>query len=145
MEIYTKDELNDILASHKLWIDTAGKQGEQADLRFADLRFADLRYADLRNADLRSADLRYADLRYADLHYANLREANLDFSCGFSLSCRGTRFTASVKLAYQYLAHLCTIIPAEGEEKELQSIKDAILPFAKKSHRAKELGLIDDE
>ena len=121
-----------------------------SDLSDADLSDANLSYANLRSANLSSANLRYADLSSSNLSSANLSDADLsgsdfDFSCGFSLSCKGSRFTASVKLAYQYLAHLCTIKPTEGEEEELQAIKDAILPFAKKSHRAKDLGLLDDD
>ena len=72
-----KKELDKILDNHKLWLQTNGKKGERADLRYADLRSANLRYANLRYADLRYANLRYADLRYADLRYADLRSANL--------------------------------------------------------------------
>ena len=150
MKMYTKDELSKILAAHKVWADTGGNEGEQANLHHADLRNADLRDADLRCADLRYANLRYANLRYAnlrcaDLRDADLRNADLDFSCGFTLSCSGSCFTASVKLVYQYLAHLCTISAEEDEKEEMQKIKDAILPFAKKSHRAKDLGLLVDD
>ena len=101
-----KEELDKILADHKLWLadNTKGKRAdlrgadlrgadllgadlrgadlEGADLQSANLQGADLRYADLRGADLRRADLRWADLRWADLqsadlHGANLRGANL--------------------------------------------------------------------
>ena len=62
----TKQELNEIVASHGRWL--ADKSiGERADLRYANLRGADLRGADLRYANLRDTDLSYADLRYADL------------------------------------------------------------------------------
>ena len=63
-----KDELEVILAKHKLWLDLGG--GNKANLRGADLRGANLRGADLRYADLRGADLRGADLRYANLRQA---------------------------------------------------------------------------
>jgi hypothetical protein len=81
-----QQELNEIIAKHKLWLE--GKEGGiRADLRYADLRDANLRDADLRDANLRDADLlgadlsnanlRDADLRYADLRDADLRDADL--------------------------------------------------------------------
>ena len=75
-----KNELNEILENHKLWLN--GEGGECANLRGADLRYAnlyniDLRCADLNSADLNSADLRCANLRGASLNSANLNSANL--------------------------------------------------------------------
>lgn len=102
----TKGELQDIIESHKKWLNGYG--GERANLCSADLSDTDLRnvnlhharliHADLRNADLscaiiNAADLRYADLSganlcgtslcNADLHKANISDANL---CGANLS-----------------------------------------------------------
>ena len=71
------DKLNEILANHKLWIDSNSKYGNRADLRGANLHLADLNDADLRGADLRGADLSGADLRGADLRGADLRGADL--------------------------------------------------------------------
>ena len=84
MKTYTKQELDVIIAKHKLWIDCK-EGGEKADLRGADLRYADLRGVDLYSANLRYADLREtnftnADLRYADICEANLRGANLSYA-----------------------------------------------------------------
>ena len=75
-----KNELNEILENHKLWLN--GEGGECANLRGADLRYAnlyniDLRCANLRGVDLNSADLRCANLRGVDLSGANLNSANL--------------------------------------------------------------------
>ena len=100
-------KLLEILEKHEQWINSFGKLGERADLRYADLRYADLRKTDLiravliganltganliganliganlsdavlRNAVLGDADLSRADLRYADLRYADLRYADL--------------------------------------------------------------------
>lgn len=75
-----KNELNEILENHKLWLN--GEGGECANLRGADLRYAnlyniDLRCANLNSADLNSADLRCANLRGVDLSSANLNSANL--------------------------------------------------------------------
>lgn len=81
----TQEELKEILAKHKLWLE--GEGGAKAHLQGANLRYADLRGANLENANLRSADLLGATLRDAnledaylrgaDLRGANLRDANL--------------------------------------------------------------------
>ena len=109
-----------------------------ADLRGAYLRGADLSGADLRDADLRRAYLSGADLRRADLSGADLSEANLDFSC-FPLWCGGSKFKCDTKLVYQLLAHICTL-----EFDDTEGIKDLIMPFAVKSHRAVDLGLKEE-
>ena len=41
MRTYTKEQIKDILESHKLWLE--GKSGNRTDLSYADLRGADLR------------------------------------------------------------------------------------------------------
>ena len=86
MRTFTKEQLAELLAKHRAWLNNEDG-GERADLSSADLRYADLSYADLSYADLSSADLSYADLRsanlrhadlsYADLRYADLRHADL--------------------------------------------------------------------
>ena len=111
----------------------------EADLREADLLWADLRGVDLRGADLRGADLRGANLRGADLREADLRGADLDIS-SFPLWCGGAKFKCGPKLIYQLLAHVCTL-----DFDDSEGIKELILPFARKSHRAKGLGLVDEK
>ena len=64
MKNISKEELNEILQKHKMWLNN-DKGGERADLRGIDLRFTDLRFTDLRFTDLRFADLRGTDLRFA--------------------------------------------------------------------------------
>ena len=71
------DELNEILANHKLWIDSNGKYGNHANLRDANLCEAVLHYADLRDANLNGANLHHANLCNANLNGANLHHANL--------------------------------------------------------------------
>ena len=71
------DELNEILANHKLWIDSNSKYGNRANLRGADLHYADLRGANLNDANLYGASLNNADLSDANLSDANLRDADL--------------------------------------------------------------------
>lgn len=80
--------LADVLALHKIWLESDGQRGSRADL--SDGKFvgsvlcgmnferADLRRADFSNADLRNANLRNADLSGAVLVGTDLRRA--DFS-----------------------------------------------------------------
>ena len=87
-----KNELNEILENHKLWLNDKG--GECADLSGADLRGVDLynidlRCANLNSADLNSADLRCANLRGVDLSGANLNSANLSGASLYSANLRG--------------------------------------------------------
>ena len=106
----TKNELNEILENHELWLNNKG--GKRADLsgvnlRNADLRYADLRYANLYNANLYNADLRYANLYSADLRYANLMDADL---YNANLKCADLRYanlnSANLKYADLYNANL---------------------------------------
>jgi hypothetical protein len=121
-----------------------GADLQDADLRGADLQDADLRGADLQDADLRDANLRDANLRDADLRDANLRDANWDYSVGFTLSCRGSRFTCSLQFIYQNLAHLCTLKVDKSDQVKLTEILDKIRPYALMSHRAGDLGLKEE-
>ena len=142
-----KQELDAIIEKHGKWLrDEEG--GERADLRSADLRSADLQSADLRSADLQSADLQSADLqsadlRSADLRSADLRSADLDFSC-LPMWCGGSRFKCSPALIRQIFAHVCSLEIIDADDETVKAI-EAIREEAKKSHRASDLGLIEDE
>jgi len=72
---------------------------------------------------------------------ANLRDANWDYSC-FPIWCGGSHFKTDMRLIYQFLAHISTLECEDSEFAELQAL---ILPYAKKSHRARDLGLLEDE
>ena len=158
----TSEAIKKVLELHKKWLNNE-QGGERANLREADLREVSLRCAKLREAalrradlsgadlnradlseaalnraDLRGAKLRGANLRKADLRGADLREADLDFSC-FPLWCGGSKFKCDTKLVYQLLAHICTL-----EFDDTEGIKDLIMPFAVKSHRAVDLGLKEE-
>lgn len=95
--------LADVLARHKIWLASDGREGWRANLADGDLsgailcnlnfeqanlRGADLRGADLRNANLRNADLRGALLEGTDLRGADARGASLTIS-SFVKSIRG--------------------------------------------------------
>ena len=143
--------IQEVLAKHKKWIaDEEG--GQRADLRDANLQGADLRGADLQGADLQGAnlwgaDLQRADLRdaylwgadlqRADLRDANLQGADLDFSC-WPLWCGSRGVIVDLRIVYQLLAHVACL---DCDELEFAEIKSAIMPWAVKSHRAKNLGL----
>ncbi|HEY9886123.1 MAG TPA: pentapeptide repeat-containing protein [Vampirovibrionales bacterium] len=53
----TKFELQKILAQHKEWVESRGKEGKEADLSFVNLSGADSIGVDLTEANLRGADL----------------------------------------------------------------------------------------
>ena len=153
--------IQEVLARHKKWLEN-DEGGQRADLKGADLRVADLKGADLRAADLQDADLRGADLkdadlkgadlrgadlrdaylkgadlRDADLKGANLQRADLDFSC-WPLWCGSKGVIVDLKVVYQLLAHVACL---QCDDPEFVEIKKAIMPWAVKSHIAKNLGL----
>ncbi len=81
----SEDELKQILAAHKTWLETDGEKGREADLSRTDLPGANLFRANLReatliDANLQGANLRFAHLEGADLAGAKLQEANLRFA-----------------------------------------------------------------
>ena len=84
-----------------------------------------------------------ANLQGADLRDADLQGASLDFSC-LPLWCGGSRFKVSAKFVLQLFAHISTL-EIEDADEELKQALAAILPLAKKSHRARDLGLLGKE
>ena len=141
----TSEEIKKVLDLHKKWLNEQGGERAalrganlcKADLHDANLSGADLCKADLSGADLRGANLSEAALRGANLSGADLRGADLDFSC-FPLWCGGSKFKCDTRLVYQLLAHICTLDFPDDE-----GIKELIMPFAQKSHRAQDLGIRD--
>lgn len=99
--------LPDILALHRIWLESDGQQGCRADLRdrplagavLCGLNFekADLRRTDLTGADLRNANFRGADLSEAVLDSADLRGADLSGADITDLSLDGSRIGATTK------------------------------------------------
>jgi uncharacterized protein YjbI with pentapeptide repeats len=78
--VITEEDLAKILADHKKWLETDGKEGERADLRRAYLGVANLNKANLSEAWLGKVNLNRADLNEANLSEAWLLEANLEFA-----------------------------------------------------------------
>ena len=111
-----------------------------ADLPCTDLRDANLKGANLRGANLRGADLQGANLRGADLRGANLRGANLDYSF-LPLWCGSKDMIVDRRIAAQIAAHFCALV---CDDEDYQAAREAILEFAKSSHRAKDLGLVEE-
>jgi hypothetical protein len=72
------EELEQILADHKRWLESEGKGGIRADLSNANLRKRNIPYALLKGADLQKTCLDGAFLWGARLEDANLSHAHLD-------------------------------------------------------------------
>jgi uncharacterized protein YjbI with pentapeptide repeats len=73
----TDAELRTIFKQHKTWLETARKEGKQADVSGTKLKGADLRQVNLSEANLANSDLSYADLTRAILNKTTLRETIL--------------------------------------------------------------------
>lgn len=73
----SRKNLNKILDSHKLWLETKGKEGEQANLSYTDLSYIDLINVNLSHAILYRAKLNYTNLNYTNLSFCNLEAADL--------------------------------------------------------------------
>ena len=73
----------------------------------------------------------------AYLQAADLQDADLDFSC-WPLWCGSKGIKVDLRIVYQLLAHVACLACDEPEFNEIQK---AIMPWAVKSHIAKNLGL----
>ena len=134
----TEIELKVKLELHVKWLKNEA-DGIRADLHDADLCSADLHGADLCSANLQSADLSDANLRGANLQGADLSDADLDFS-SWPLWCGSKNVKVSFKLVCQLLAHV-SILDCTDNPVEYDNVKQAIVKYAKRSHRAQELGI----
>ena len=164
------DKLNEILANHKLWIDSNIEYGNRANLRGASLRGADLRGANLCDADLSGADLSDANLRGASLHYANLRgadlrganlcdanlcdanlsdadlcDANLDYSC-LPLWCGSLSANFDDRQIIQFVYHIVKSgLNSTNTSDEIKSELAKLIDLANKFHRVDECGKIKNQ
>jgi len=162
MRVIDKQELEQILKDHKLWLEsrwTDNVEGSSANLSGANLSRADLSGANLSGANLSCANLSCANLSGANLSCANLSGANLsganlktlhlkradmrgkdlDF-CGIPLSCGGLQWQIDRRLAIQLIYHLCS---HDCDDAEINAAQNALLPLANQFHRVKECGAIE--
>ena len=117
MKNISKEELNEILKKHKMWL-KGEEDGECAYLRKADLyninlRDVNLSYADLSSANLIGADLNNANLNNANLNNANLSYANLRHADLSNTDLRGTNLW-NANLSYANLNNIETNINTIG-------------------------------
>jgi uncharacterized protein YjbI with pentapeptide repeats len=149
-------KLNKIIESHGKWLRCEG--GERADLAGANLACADLTGASLYGANLTRANLTRANLAGANLAEADLTEAdltraclagavltravltraNLDFS-SWPLWCGSNDVIVDDRIARQLAAHFCAV---RCDSEEFKAAREAILEYAKGSHRAEDLWLL---
>lgn len=110
------------------------------NLKEVDLNNANLNDANLSYANLNDANLSYADLRHTNLTGADLNNTNLDFSTGFSLSCKGLNVKIDEKILFQYLYHL----NSNTQHLELNDdLREVLKKYGNKSHILKKHGLKD--
>ena len=76
----------------------------------------------------------------ANLSGADLRGADIDYAC-WPLWCGSKSVKVDAKIARQLAAHFCVL---DCDDQEYRAAKAAILGFAQKSHRAADLGLVDE-
>ena len=124
--------LDVILENHAKWL--AGEGGKRADLERANLLGASLL-----DANLQYAYLHDANLQGANLHGASLLGANMDYSC-LPLWCGSKGMIVDKRIARQIAAHFCALT---CDDPEFIAAREALLPFAKQSHRARDLGLVE--
>jgi uncharacterized protein YjbI with pentapeptide repeats len=86
------------------------------------------------------ANLQYADLQGADLRGADLQGADLDYSC-LPLWCGSKGMIVDKRIASQIAAHFCVL---ECDDAGYLAARTAILEFARSSHRAEDLGLLEE-
>ena len=124
----SREDLDTVLKTHRMWLEDRGGG------KCADLRGADLHGANLRGADLHGADLCEADLRWANLHGADLRGADLDFA-SWPLWCGTRGVHVDARIFRQLAMHLCGVIV---DDDECRAAQGALMPLARKCHRAAE-------
>ena len=114
------DELNEILANHKLWIDSNSKYGNRANLSDA-------------------------NLHYANLRGANLRGANLDYSC-LPLWCGSLSTNFDDRQIIQFVYHIVKSgLNSTNTSDEIKSELAKLIDLANKFHRVDECGKIKNQ
>ena len=129
LRIITQPELDEILKSHKLWLDTRFSEkteGERANLGEANLSWANLGGANLGGC---SNDLQQADMRGKDLDFTVI-----------PLSCRSLKWKIDRRLAVQFLYHFCSHY---CEDADIKTAQNNLLALANEFHRVEECGKIE--
>ena len=158
-KVITKEELEQFLRKHKLWLEDK-EGGERANLSRANLSGADLSWADLSGADLSWADLSWAnlsganlsranlsraDLSRADLSGANLSGANLDYSV-LPLWCGSLKANFDDRQLIQITYHLVKAgLNSNNASEEVKNELEKLINLANKFHRVGECGEIVKE
>ena len=114
------DKLNEILANHKLWIDSNSEYGNRANLCDADLCGANLRGADLSGA-------------------------NLDYSC-LPLWCGSLSANFDDRQIIQFVYHIVKSgLNSTNTSDEIKSELAKLIDLANKFHRVDECGKIKNQ
>ena len=155
-KVITKEELEQILRKHKLWLaDEEGGESAnltradltRANLTGADLRGADLTRADLTDANLTDANLTGADLMWADLTRADLTGANLTWADLTRAGLRGANLTGAdltradlrgADLDYSSLPLWCGSLKANFDDRQLIQIAYHLVRAGLNSNNASE-------
>ena len=139
MRTIQADELKTMLEQHKLWRDSGGDRGADADLAGANLARADLACANLACANLACANLAGANLADADLAGANLAGANLAGANLAGANLAGAylagAYLAGANLAGAYLAGAdladADLADARNRPASLADHKDPETPYVR--------------
>ena len=124
-----KEELDKILADHKLWLKSNGTAGARADLSVPDLW----------GTDLQGANLRCANLWGANLRDTNLWGTNLDYA-DWPLWCGSLHVKVDKRIARQLAYHFCSL---DCDDPQYIDARNAILNFANKFHLTSECGELE--
>ena len=138
-----KEELAKILANHKLYRETDGKEGQRADLTETDLSKVNLRCVALSNANLVGADLRQANLVGADLSETSLLGANLlgAFLTGANLT--GAKYNKDTVFSEGFNPKEREMISMD-KTQEVKEVKTEQIPTRVKSDLEMTKGELDD-
>lgn len=79
--MYEKDNEAEVIAAHKLWVETDGRVGSVADFNGARLQYKHMPDVVLRFSDFRCADVSESSWFKADLRYANFAHSQLRRTC----------------------------------------------------------------
>ena len=118
MKKITREELDQILQQHELWLTSSGTNGDRfsiynTNLRGANLQSANLCAANLQHANFRGADLRKAYFWDADLRHIDLRDANLRDTDFESTDLRFAQFGANIRdcLSFKFALITSDVLP----------------------------------